>query len=75
MIMPTSAFDIVIAIFGGLTVSCLAWIFQRAFVLGTRVTILETKQADLPTLINAKFDEVNRRLGRIEAAMNGSLRY
>lgn len=44
------------------------------FSISNRVTKVETKQEDLPTLINTKFEEVNRRLGRIERGMNGHLR-
>lgn len=47
-----------------------AWAFQ----LGTRMSVAESKYEDLVTLINTKFDEVNRRLGRIERVMNGHLR-
>jgi hypothetical protein len=47
-----------------------AWAFQ----LGTRVSVAESKYEDLVILINTKFDEVNRRLGRIERVMNGHLR-
>lgn len=54
----------------GLTVlGGFGWIIQ----LGNRVTIVETKQDGIAELINTRFDEVNRRLARIEAAMNGHL--
>jgi hypothetical protein len=49
--------------------------------VSSRVTKVETKQEDLPTLINTKFDGVgykfdaiDNRLARIERAMNGSLK-
>ena len=53
----------------GAFVGTVAWVLQ----LGNRVTKLETKQEDLPTLLDTKFDEVNRRLDRIERGMNGFL--
>jgi hypothetical protein len=43
------------------------------YTLGNRVAKLETKQEDLPTLIEAKFDAVEMRLDRIERSLNGAL--
>lgn len=54
--------------------SAFAGVFGWIFQLGNRVTTVEVKQEDLPTLINTKFDSVNQRLDRIERAMNGHLR-
>lgn len=48
-------------------------IFGWAVQLGSRVTRLETQQPDLKELINTQFEDVSRRLDRIERAMNGSL--
>ena len=39
--------------------------------LGNRVSVVETKQTDLETLINARFDAVDDRLDRIERSLNG----
>ena len=47
---------------GTAILGALAWIFS----LGTRVTILETKDESLVTLFNSKLDEVNRRLTSID---------
>ena len=66
------------AVFGsGAVTGATGWIYN----LGNRVTKLETKQEDLPALIEAKFDVVNisldsigGRLDRIERAMNGTLK-
>lgn len=58
-----------ITLLGTAMIGGFAWIFQ----LGNRVTAMEIKQEDLPTLINMRFEEVARRLDRIERAMNGSL--
>lgn len=64
-------FSMLITIIGSTTFAGLfGWVFQ----LGNRVTKIEVRQEDLPTLLTAKFDEVNRRLARIEVAMNGKLR-
>lgn len=60
------------AITGFIGTACLgsfAWVFQ----LGNRVTKVETKVEDLPTLINSQFEALDQRLERIERAMNGSL--
>lgn len=46
-----------------------AWIVQ----LSNRVTKIETKQEDLPELIEALIDSVNTRLDRIERSLNGHL--
>ena len=67
----TPLFQVLVGIFGSATIGIFGWVFQRSFTLGNRVTILEARQESLPTLINSKFDEVNRRLARIEDAMNG----
>lgn len=45
------------------------------FSLGTRVTKLEAHQEDLPQFIEVQFDSVNKRLDRIERAMNGALKH
>lgn len=63
--------DIIISILGsGAFIGVFGWVFQ----LGSRVSILETQQPDLKELINTQFEDVNRRLDRIERAMNGQLR-
>lgn len=64
-------FSIIISIVG---CTSFAGVFGWILHLGDRVTKVEVRQEDLPTLINSKFDEVNRRLGRIEQGMNGYLR-
>ena len=38
-----------------------------------RISVLEQKHADLRELLDSKFSEVCRRLGRIEDALNGFL--
>ena len=37
-----------------------------AFQISNRVSVIEVENDGLRELINTKFDEVNRRLGRIE---------
>lgn len=61
------------AIVGLLGTACFA-VFGWAAHLSSRVTVIETQRDDLTVLINTKFEEVNRRLGRIESAMNGHLK-
>lgn len=46
-----------------------------AFQMNAKVNVLESKQEDLLLLINSKFDEVNRRLDRIEKSFNGYLKH
>ena len=43
------------------------------YSLGNRVAKLETKQEDLPALIESKFEAVEQRLDRIERSLNGAL--
>jgi hypothetical protein len=78
--MFPDTFSAIVTVLGSASFACIGWVFQRAYVLGTRVSVLETKQADLPNLINSKFDgmgykidAMNARLDRIERAMNGAL--
>lgn len=68
--MLTTLFSILGTAFFG----ALGWAFQKGVALSNRVTAIETKQEDLPTLINAQFSDVSRRLDRIERAMNGALK-
>lgn len=49
-------------------------VFGWAYSLSNRVLVIETSYNGLEGLINSKFEEVNRRLERIESAMNGSIR-
>jgi hypothetical protein len=58
------------------TFGTIAWAFQAS----SRLTKVETRQTDLPELIETKFDVVTerfdsiaQRLSRIERAMNGKL--
>ena len=46
-----------------------------AVSLTNRVSVLESRDKDFVTLIESKFTEVNRRLDRIEKAMNGKLNH
>ena len=49
-------------------------VFGWAIQLGNRVTTLETRDADLEKLLDAKFQPIYQRLDRIERAMNGALK-
>lgn len=62
--------EAVIGILGSAFLGTAGW----AIHLGSRVSVIESQRADLITLINTKFDEVSRRLSRIEQGMNGHLR-
>ena len=61
--------EAVVTFLGTAFLGALGWIFH----LGTRVAIIETQYEGLQELINTRFDEVNRRLERIEHSMNGHL--
>lgn len=39
-----------------------------------KVSLVDQKREDLKELINLRFDDMGRRLGRIEVALNGSLK-
>ena len=62
--------EAIVGFLGTAFLGVIGWILH----LGTRVTVIETQYEGLKDLIEVKFDEVNRRLGRIEHAMNGHLR-
>lgn len=59
----------IVGILGTAFLAVVGW----ALHLSTRVSVLETQSEGLKELLEVKFDEVNRRLGRIERAMNGHL--
>jgi hypothetical protein len=61
------------AIAGTFGVAFLA-VFGWAYTLSNRVLVVETSYNGLEELIEAKFDEVNRRLERIEAVMIGQIK-
>jgi hypothetical protein len=67
-------FEIGVSLVGGAFLAIMGWTIQRASNLGEKVSVLETKQGGLHELIEVKFDEVNRRLDKIEKAMNGHFR-
>ena len=48
-------------------------VFGWAFHLNSAVDVLETKHEDLIVLINTKFDDLSRRLDRIEHKLDGRL--
>lgn len=60
----------IIGVLGTALLAVVGW----SFSLGTRVSVIESKHEDLLTLINTRFNEVDRRLGRIEKVMNGHMR-
>lgn len=65
-------------IFGCAFLGIFAWSVQlgnRVSMLeqSPRISVLESRHTDLLTLINTKFEDMNRRLDRIERAMNGAL--
>ena len=39
----------------------------------SRISVLEQKQVDTKELLESKLEEISRRLGRIELALNGAL--
>lgn len=62
--------DSITTLLGGAVLGVFAW----AFHLGNRVSVLETQRDSIRELIETRFDEVERRLVRIERAMNGHLK-
>lgn len=58
--------EAVVGILGTAVLGIFGWAFQ----LSNRVSVIETEYEGLQALINSKFDEVNRRLARIEHGMN-----
>lgn len=67
-------FTTIVSIIGTAAFAAIGWIFQKGIAVSTRVSVIETRQEDLPDLINARFADVSRRLDRIERAMNGALK-
>jgi len=66
--------EAIISVVGAAFIGCFGWLFINHSNLSARVAVLDQKDTDLNTLINSRFDEVDRRLGRIENAMNGALK-
>jgi hypothetical protein len=62
--------EAIVGVLGTAFIGTLGWAVQ----LSSRVSQIETRHEDLLTLINSRFDEVSRRLDRIERAMNGTLK-
>lgn len=46
-----------------------------AIHLGSRVAVLEANEQSLKELIETRFDDVERRLERIELSLNGHLKH
>jgi len=59
--------EAIVGVLGMAFLGVFGWTVQ----LGNRVSVIETQQASLKELIETKFEEVNRRLDRIERGMNG----
>ena len=66
--------EAVIGLLGIASAGSLGW----AYTLGTKVAALEQSNTDfrefMSQLLDAKFEPINQRLGRIESAMNGALK-
>lgn len=62
--------DTIVSILGLAFLGVFGWVID----LGNRVSIVETKHDGLILLINTRFNEMSRRLGRIEKSLNGHLR-
>lgn len=60
----------IVSLLGTALIGVIAWTVQ----LGNRVSVTETRQQDLPALLDAKFDPINVRLARIERSLNGHLK-
>ena len=59
----------ILTFFGTLSVGVVVW----AFRLESRVNVLDQKHIDLRELINTRFDNSDKRLERIEKALNGAI--
>ena len=66
--------EVLVGIAGTAGVGAIGWAFVTSLHTANRVAIVETQRLDLITLITSKFDDVSRRLGRIESAMNGHIK-
>jgi hypothetical protein len=62
--------EIIAGLMGTAIFGALGW----AVNLSSRVTVIETQQMDLRTLIESRFEEVNRRLEKIENAIERSIK-
>lgn len=54
--------------------ACLVGVVGWAIGINPRLSVIETRHADLKELIGSQLAETNRRLTRIETALNGALR-
>jgi len=62
--------EALLGILGTTFLAVIGWTIQ----LGTRVSVTESKYEDLLVLIDSKFEDLDKRLERIERAMNGYLK-
>lgn len=60
-------------ILGGLVTTVMA-AFGWVNNIQSRVNVLEQQHDDLKELINTRFDDISRRLDRVERSLNGHLR-
>lgn len=60
----------VVAFLGTVLIAVIGW----AIRLESKVNVQDQKFDDLKELIEAKFDMIAQRLGRIETAMNGAFK-
>lgn len=66
-------FETLIGLAGTIFFGVFGWTIQKTIKQQADIVELQTQRDDLRVLINTRFDEVNRRLSRIEVAMNGVL--
>lgn len=60
----------IVGVLGAGLLGVIGW----AFNINSSVEVLKTKHDGLITLIDTRFEEMNRRLDRIERALNGRVR-
>lgn len=60
----------IVGVIGAGLLGVIGW----AFNINSSVEVLKTKHDGLITLIDTRFEEINRRLDRIERALNGRVR-
>lgn len=65
--------EAIVAVVGTISTGVSGWALKTVVNLSSRVAVLERAQDDQLTLIESKIDNLDKRLERIEKALNGNL--